>query len=478
MSEEEKKIRSNYRKVRKRLINLQVVIIVIVLLAALLSGILSALLNKTYYVTYSEKSSIDYGVHLKENDFYEDTYLGKDYAYIASLIDKVQANFNYKLDMQSKDLIEFEYNYRVDAVIQIKDRTTGRVLYAPVFNEIAEKNYSVNDTRVNINQTATVDYDKYNEIANRFINTYDLTNTTSSLVLEMHVNVIGTSDEFQNDKNKNSYVASVSIPLTTQTVDVKITSATPPEEQKILSCTTENIARIFRLIAIVAALAGLVLLIILWIYAYLSRNIDITYDIKVAKLVRNYKSFIQRMRNSFDTEGYQVLVIDTFNEMLEIRDTIQSPILMEENDDKTCTKFFIPTATKLLYLFEIKVEDYDEIYSEKDTETAAEVYYENEDYETEDAVEAFAQAEVEDSAEAAPAEEIPEQRAPISDKKDTEVYRLSVAKTHDCKDTVLKKKQEPKTVYDKTAEPSIFVNDVSPKVKRIKVRVKVTSNKE
>jgi len=97
-------------------------------------------------------------------------------------------------------------------------------------------------------------------------------------------------------------------------------------------------------------------------YAYLSRNVDISYDIKVARLVRNYKSFIQKICNSFDVVGYQVLIIDTFEEMLEIRDTIQSPILMEENDDRTCSKFFIPTNTNLLYLYEIKVDDYNEIY--------------------------------------------------------------------------------------------------------------------
>jgi hypothetical protein len=61
-------------------------------------------------------------------------------------------------------------------------------------------------------------------------------------------------------------------------------------------------------------------------------------------------------------EGYQVLQVDTFDEMLEIRDTIQSPILMNENNDQTRSQFIIPTPTKLLYVFEIKVEGYDAMY--------------------------------------------------------------------------------------------------------------------
>jgi hypothetical protein len=58
-------------------------------------------------------------------------------------------------------------------------------------------------------------------------------------------------------------------------------------------------------------------------------------------------------------------MVDTFDEMLEIRDTIQAPILMHENADKTCAKFIIPTDSKLLYLFQIKIEGYSEPEVEK-----------------------------------------------------------------------------------------------------------------
>ena len=38
-------------------------------------------------LSYIEKSKLDYRVYLKENDFYESEYLGKNMSYIASLID-------------------------------------------------------------------------------------------------------------------------------------------------------------------------------------------------------------------------------------------------------------------------------------------------------------------------------------------------------------------------------------------------------
>ena len=103
-------------------------------------------------------------------------------------------------------------------------------------------------------------------------------------------------------------------------------------------------------------------------YVLLTRNDDIDYANKVAKLVRNYKSYIQKIKNEFDTLGYQILHIDTFNEMLEIRDTLQSPILMHENEDQTCTTFYIPTSTKIVYVHDIKIDNYDKIYGVNEEE--------------------------------------------------------------------------------------------------------------
>lgn len=362
MSEEERKKRFTYRQKRKRAIMILSALLIAALVVTLFSGIISYTTDKSYYINYSEGSTTDYGVFLKENDFYEASYLGKDYAYIASLIDKVQATFNYKLKMDSANAVDFNYSYRVDSVVQIKDKISGKVLFAPVYNEIEEKSFKSTDNVVEITDFVLIDYAKYNDVAESFIKTYDLDGMSAELILKMHVNVTGKSEEFLNDKNSNSHIASVSIPLTTKTVEVRMSSSVPSQEQKILSYTTEEISEKFSHISVAFAIISALLAIVLWGYAYLSRNIDITYNIKIAKLVKSYKSFIQRLCNSFNTEGYKILLISSFDEMLEIRDTTQSPILMEENEDKTLTRFFIPTNTNLLYVHEIKVDDYDELY--------------------------------------------------------------------------------------------------------------------
>jgi len=50
-----------------------------------------------------------------------------------------------------------------------------------------------------------------------------------------------------------------------------------------------------------------------------------------------------------------VLHVASFEALLEIRDTLQMPILMYENGDKTCAQFLLPTDTELCYAYKISV---------------------------------------------------------------------------------------------------------------------------
>ena len=38
-----------------------------------------------------------------------------------------------------------------------------------------------------------------------------------------------------------------------------------------------------------------------------------------------------------------------------IRDTLRMPILLHEDNDKTCAQFLLPTATGLCYLYKVSV---------------------------------------------------------------------------------------------------------------------------
>ena len=359
MSEKEKKRRDLYRKKREKLIVLQSLIMIVLAVAIIVSSVVSIQLKKKYYIHYTERGNIDYNVFLKENEFYEESYLGQGQSYVASLIDRIIANFNYRIDMDSKD-VNYRYSYKISSTLEIIDDLSNVAIFNPEYELVSEQNKSHNSSeRLEINEIVVINYDEYNSLASRFLETYDLSSTTSNIVVKLEVDVLSDCDAFSGSAVE-TYTSELRIPLTTKTVNIKMTSTIPAEEARMIACTRGAGSEVFATTAIVLGVIEGLLIAILVAFIYLTRTADITYTARVKKIVSQYKSYIQRINNLFETAGYQVIWVNTFDEMLEIRDTIQAPILMHENEDKTCCKFIIPTDGKLLYVYAISVEGYEE----------------------------------------------------------------------------------------------------------------------
>ena len=363
MSEEEIIKRDRYKKRRDLWIKIQTHTITALVVFTLVFGFIYYQVTKTRYINYSECGKVDYNVYLKENDFYEEEFLGKDYAYIAELIDRVKANFNYQLNMDTGN-VDYEYSYSVDAMVEIIDKNTNKPFYHPVKEIVpATKLQQNSSNKLTVNVPVEFVYNDYNAIAKSFIEHYS-PNATSNLVVTMRVNVLSMSNDFEAD-SKNEYTLALRVPLAVKTFDMTYVSSVEESSGNILAYQKNEYKDVYRGCFIAGCILDVLAILIFIVFVYVTRNKDITYTIRVKKIVSSYKPFIQQINNGFDFKGYQTLEVNTFNEMLEIRDTIQSPILMTENRDKTRTSFIIPTNTKLLYTFDVKVDNYDDIY--KDT---------------------------------------------------------------------------------------------------------------
>ena len=363
MSEAERLQRQEYKRNRKKWILIQAIALILVGAFALTFFMVYDRMNRTYYIEYTEKGSADYDVNLKENNFFEDDSVGAGHSYVASLIENIVAKFRYDLAIDNAS-VGFDYTYKVDAQLIVASKDTGDHIYEPIYNLVPETKATVeNRDSLNVGTSVVIDYNHYNKIATSFINTYGLKNTTSTLVVTMHVDVLSTCSDFENSSNENSYFTSINIPLTEENFSIFTTSSNTENQSKVLACTNGVSQRVFLILTIVFASIALLQAIVLTAFVFITRNEDVNYTIKVRRILSSYRSFIQQIEGQFDVEGYQVVPVKTFKEMLNIRDTIQSPILMFENIDQTVTQFVIPTNTsKILYTFEIKVDNYDDIY--------------------------------------------------------------------------------------------------------------------
>lgn len=361
MSENEIRLRREYKLNRKKWAVIQIIAIALAAVIALGSFLIYDRMNQTYYIEYTESSKIDYRVEYVENEFFDELWQEGGQAYIAYLINGIEADFSYSMNMGATN-VGFDYKHNVEATLLIADKDTGDTYYT-ITEELVPTTPKGRQRSqgVDVAQNVAVDYVKYNEIAKDFVDTYNLKNASCTLIVTLNVEVISTSEQFEQ-QNENTYSTSLYIPLAVDTFSVQINSSVPENESKILAYKGAGSRQIFYVTGIVATVLTALLAITLAIYLHLTKNEDITYAARVRKVVNSYGSFIQRMEGGFDADGYQIIMIKSFTELLGIRDTLQAPILMTENRDETITQFLIPTNTMLLYVYAIKVDNFDEIY--------------------------------------------------------------------------------------------------------------------
>ena len=366
MSELEKAKREMHEKWRKKWMTVQTVIICILVAATLLSFFVFDRAKRNTIVPYAESGNAIHRAYLADNSFYEEEYLNGTHAYVASLIKSMTADFSYDLEM-AVDNVRFQYTYRIDAQIEIRDKASNSPIFNPVENLVPTAKMEARGKHLSIKELVTLDYNEYNRVAKDFVTSYNLKNTVNTLIVRMHVEVVGMSETFAQD-NTGEYVVEMHVPLLEDTVKPVVSTTIPAGVQTIVAKDTgvQNTAMYLSI-----GFGGLAVLAmgILGLFVLLTRNKHIDYARKVQMLVNNYKSYIQKILDEYDTTDHQVLRVEAFTELLEIRDTIRQPIFMYENADRTSTKFFVVTCQKTIYCYEIKVEDDEEDYW-NDEETA------------------------------------------------------------------------------------------------------------
>ena len=353
------------KQVRKMLINQtkrNKAILVFASLIAVFSLIALTLLalynnnNKKQYITYQDSSNIIYQVSLKENNFFENDFLENDKQYISALVKKIDANFNYNIQIAAKE-IEYKYKYKIVAEVEVKEKNTNNILYNKEEILLEETEKKSNNIQLNINENISIDYNKHNDLIKRFIEAYKLDNTESNLHVKMYVDVAGNCENYSESISKSTMM-SVVIPLTTKTISIDTTDNLIDAANKVLKCKTPNENNKYLLMFAIIFVSFAVIIIILMIrYIIKTRTAESIYEKELKKILNNYGTYIQMLGNDFYFKDYHMVKVDSFNDMLEIRDTIRQPILMRENQEKTGAYFIIPSSTKLLYIYRLKVSD-------------------------------------------------------------------------------------------------------------------------
>lgn len=311
--------------------------------------------DKEKYVTYSEKSNIDYKVYLKENDFFENDYLGVNKQYIANLINYIKANFEYKLSFDSDDIL-YKYEYYVSASVNVYEKDNDNVIFNKKEILLPKVSNVTSDKSLLIKEDIEIDYNYFNDLITKFVTFYDLDEVESVLTVDMHINAIGSCEDFV-EHQENESIITLSIPLTTKTVAIELSDDLVDTSNNVMLCETNKNVKYILIFAILVLIIDIVLIVLLIRYELKTRTPETIYTKKLKKILNNYGAYIQEVADDINLDGYQLVKLKTFEDLLDIRDTIKQPILMSHNDTKKCTYFVILSNAKYLYIYRLKIED-------------------------------------------------------------------------------------------------------------------------
>ena len=330
-----------------------ILMIVVTLIIGIISLVFYLTRDKNQFINYNENSEVDYKVYLKENEFYKEDYLGKDKGYIASLIESVSSNFKYKLDFSEE--VTYKYSYRIAVEVDVQDDKNDSNIYH--FSEdLITKQLAVNTGDLSINENLNINYGEYNNKISRFKSVYDLKNTSATLNIYLYVN-IRDIDKSNTNSFADKKVSSLTIPLTENTVSIDIGNDIITNNNNRIEISRPTNYSWILLISVSYLVISAVYIVYLIFYSMRTRTAQMIYDKEIKSIMNNYDSYIQKINGSYDIGTSQVLKIETFNDMLEIRDTLKQPILMLENEEKNGTFFIIPATNSIIYTYALRVVD-------------------------------------------------------------------------------------------------------------------------
>ena len=304
-------------------------------------------------INYNETSNLDYKVYLKENNFYDTNYLGKNKVYIANLIDNIEVNFRYNYYIEEPTNVDF--NYSIVAKLTIDDGTSKNNYFEKEYELLSNKRFELKSGKnYNLDEKVKIDYAYYNGLANSFKQQYGV-DTTSNLTVYLKVNKKTDIESSQN--NYENSIMYVKIPLSEKAINIELNYQDINNSNYIIQETDSKVDNIiFGILATLTFIAALVFAIQIIRLLTLLRGKKSIYDKYIEKILNEYDRLIVENGTGPNLNDCKVIKISKFEELLDVRDNLKLPIMYYVVTKHTKCCFYIKHNDDL-YLLTIKAVD-------------------------------------------------------------------------------------------------------------------------
>lgn len=306
---------------------------------------------KSTPLSYTNSSTIDYNVYLKQNDFIGESILPAGKTYITELVDKI--NMTMKYEYNSSLSIPISYQHKIIATIYGLYNEDPNSDDNPIIweKETVIKDLKETVTKSNNNFIVTENFDlnmtEFNEEIAKFVNRFDIP-TAAYLEVKMPVIINGSNKKYLINEN---YIVIARIPLIDKVMSVE--AETNKSETKNAKTLIEETFKIEPGKTIVYSLVIIIsgALITISIIKLTKSNSKSSYNVELQKLKNDYNELIVATNNMVDIKKFIPVSIVSFEEMRNLSNCLTMPIILYEKKEVAC--FYI-VKDNIIYVYIMK----------------------------------------------------------------------------------------------------------------------------
>lgn len=312
-------------------------------------------INNNEKLYFQEKGNVKYSVCLKDNDFFEDECLNPDMSYVASLIKNISLDYNYQFNGNIDNLVN-SIDYEVVAKLTIENNDTKTKYYEKEYVLVPKTTDSVknNGTLYHLDKKVNIDYEYYNSIATNFKSQYGV---DSQSYLEVYLNTYNNVNSKYKDIPTSAQI-SVRIPLSQKAIEIKFnTQEINKSIEKYIASKSIVIDGYLKfIVGIILLLLSLIFLSFIFAIIKKYTKTISKYDKFINKILKEYDRLIVETATFPNEKEYNVLLINSFNELVDVRDNLRSPIMFYNVKDHKMSIFYILNDNNL-YLYTVTSKD-------------------------------------------------------------------------------------------------------------------------
>lgn len=297
-------------------------------------------------INYNEIGSLHYKVHLSDKTYYGTDYLEEGMQYISSIIDDIELSYNYSAKFDRHD--KFDIATNITANIKIVDTQSGKIIYS---KSEGLSNTTGTKKDLKIEENYTLDFKKYNQLANEFKTKYGI-----SAECKLDLNFV---IQYRDNKTgiNQSRLLTTEIPLSEQMISLTKSEDINNNSSYIVSTEKSMLNTVLFIVSIVFLLSAA--LCVVKLIDMIKKRIDAEskYDRFIKKILREYDAYITVSDSDYYDYTKRVLRITTFKELLDVRNNLEKPIIYYKVDNDT-SKFSI--ISDEIYEYKVTRNEMDE----------------------------------------------------------------------------------------------------------------------